>query len=304
MDLRQLRYFSCVAEELHFGRAARKLYISQPALSADIRRLEQELEVQLLERSSKAVTLTNAGQVLLREAKRLLQQAEEARHLTLMSARGVMGRLRIGFVNSLIHRGLPEALKRFEADHPAIDVTLSEMNTAEQIDALLRNQLDMGLSHSARFPATIQAETLAVEPFLCCLPLDHPLAGRASLSVKDLRDDAFILFPRRVSPYYHDQIIALCVEAGFSPHIKHEVRLWQTVVGMVEKRMGIALVPRSIALACGQRVACAQLDGVSAVSETLCLWNGDTMPAAVQLFAGYIRQALPETGQDSSTLSE
>jgi DNA-binding transcriptional LysR family regulator len=301
MDLRQLRYFSTVAEELHFGRAARKLFISQPALSADIRRLEQELGVQLLERSSKAVTLTNAGQVLLREAKRLLQQADEARHLTLMSARGVMGRLRIGFVNSLIHRGLPEALERFETEHPSVDVTLSEMNTAEQIDALLRNQLDMGLSHSARFPASLHAEQLAVEPFLCCLPPAHPLAGRAGLSIKDLRDDAFILFPRRVSPYYHDQIIALCVEAGFSPRIKHEVRLWQTVVGMVEKSMGIALVPRSIALACGQHVACIPLEGVRATSETLCLWSGDAMPAVAQLFVTCLRQALSRPGEAPAT---
>lgn len=298
MDLRQLRYFVCVAEELHFGRAARKLYISQPALSADIRRLEQELDVRLLERSSKAVTLTNAGQVLLREAKRLLQQAEEARHLTLMSARGVVGRLRIGFINSLIHRGLPEALERFQADHPSIEVTLSEMNTAEQVDALLRNQLDMGLSHSARFPASIHAERLAVEPFLCCLPLSHPLAGRTEVSIHDLRDDAFILFPRRVSPYYYDQIIALCVEAGFSPHIKHEVRLWQTVVGMVEKNMGIALVPRSIALACGQRVACVPLDRVHAASETLCLWNGESMPPAARLFATCMREALSKPGRE------
>ena len=122
MDLKQLRYFVAVAEELHFGRAAARLFISQPALSFDIKKLESQLDIQLLNRNNKSVSLTNAGQVLLNEARYLLLRAEQARHLTLRSAQGFAGRLSVGFVNSILHRGLPQAVKTFEAAHPDTEI--------------------------------------------------------------------------------------------------------------------------------------------------------------------------------------
>ena len=137
MDLKQLRYFVAVAEELHFGRAAQRLFISQPALSFDIRKFEGQLGVQLLARTNKSVALTNAGQVLLDEARKLLQQAAEVERITQRSAHGLAGRLRVGFVNSMLYRGLPRAVQRFEADHPAVEIILREMNTGEQVQACL-----------------------------------------------------------------------------------------------------------------------------------------------------------------------
>lgn len=292
MELRQLRYFVAVADELHFGRAAKKLFISQPALSADIRRLEEQLGAQLLVRNSKAVALTNAGLVLQREAKWLLQQAEEARHLTLMSAHGTVGRLRIGFVNSMIYRGLPEAVQQFQREHASIDVTLLEMNTAEQVDALMRRQLDMGLVHTGHFPSSLHVRRIAVEPFVCCLPLGHGLARQASIRIEALADEAFILFPRHVSPHYHDRIIALCVEAGFSPRIKHEVRLWQTVVGMVEKGMGVALVPQTMTRTGTRGVAYLPLERAEVSSETLCISDAEHPPPAADLFLAHLDIAM------------
>ncbi|MEH6246614.1 LysR family transcriptional regulator, partial [Salmonella enterica subsp. enterica serovar Mbandaka] len=144
MDLKQLRYFVAVAEELHFGRAAQRLFISQPALSFDIRKFEDQLGVQLLARTNKSVALTNAGQVLLDEARKLLQQAAEVERITQRSAHGLAGRLRVGFVNSMLYRGLPRAVQRFEADHPAVEIILREMNTGEQVQAIQRQQIDLG----------------------------------------------------------------------------------------------------------------------------------------------------------------
>ena len=129
MDLKQLRYFIAVAEELHFGRAAARLFISQPALSFDIKKLEEQLGIQLLVRNNKSVKLTNAGQVLLDEARSLLLQAEKVKRLTLLSAEGAVGQLRVGFVNSMLYRGLPRAMARFEAEQPNMEVLLMEMNT-------------------------------------------------------------------------------------------------------------------------------------------------------------------------------
>lgn len=238
MDLKQLRYFVAVAEELHFGRAAKRLFISQPALSFDIRKFEDELGVQLFARTSKSVALTNAGEVLLGEARRLLLQAQEAQRLTIRSASGLAGRLKVGFVNSMLYRGLPSAVRRFEADYPNVEVVLKEMNTHEQVQAILRGQIDVGYAHWGTFPPEISADTIFSEPFLCCLPAAHRLARRRRVDLAALAHEPFILFPRDAAPHYHDLIIAQCVSAGFSPQIRHEARLWQTVLTMVEFEMG------------------------------------------------------------------
>ena len=227
--------------------AAKRLFISQPALSFDIRKFEDELGVALLVRTSKLVALTNAGEVLLGEARRLLLQAEEAARLTVRSASGLGGRLRVGFVNSMLYRGLPQAVARFGADHPGVEIVLKEMNTHEQANAIRRAQIDLGYAHWGSFPADISAETIYAEPFECCLPAAHRLAGHARLALSALAAEPFILFPRDVAPHYHDLIIAQCVQAGFSPLIRHEARLWQTVLSMVEFGMGGARAARAAA---------------------------------------------------------
>lgn len=267
MDLKQLRYFVAVAEELHFGRAAARLFISQPALSFDIKKLESQLDIQLLNRNNKSVSLTNAGQVLLNEARYLLLRAEQARHLTLRSAQGFAGRLSVGFVNSILHRGLPQAVKTFEAAHPDTEIVLMEMNSAEQAQALQRGQIDIGFVHWSKFPESILCERVLSEPFVCCLPASHRLAGQARVDLAELAQDDFILFPRNVSPHYHDRIVARCVAAGFSPRIRHETRLWQTVVAMVAYEMGIALVPQTLSLIAKEGVHYCDINGGGEPSE-------------------------------------
>ncbi len=186
MDLKQLRYFVAVAEELHFGRAAQRLFISQPALSFDIRKFEDQLGVQLLARTNKSVALTNAGQVLLDEARKLLQQAAEVERITQRSAHGLAGRLRVAFVNSMLYRGLPRAVERFEADHPAVEIILREMNTGEQVQAIQRQQIDLGCAYWGTFPADVVSTPIFSEPFVACLPAGHALARRKSLGLDAL----------------------------------------------------------------------------------------------------------------------
>jgi len=285
MELKQLRYFMAVAEELHFGRAAKRLCISQPALSFDIKKFEDQLGIQLLSRTNKLVSLTNAGQVLLSEARKLLQQAAQAERLAIRSAHGLAGRLRIGFVNSMLYRGLPQAVERFETDYPSVEIVLTEMNTSEQV------QVDVGCAHWGHFPPDIVTAPIITEPFLCCLPSDHPLASRKVIDLRALSQDAFILFPRAVSPHYHDLIIALCVDAGFSPQIRHEVRLWQTVVTMVEFRMGVALVPQTLRSVGQGRVVYRPLKRNQVVSEVLSLLRAGSEESGAQLFVDYMTTA-------------
>ncbi|TXD58927.1 LysR family transcriptional regulator [Ralstonia sp. TCR112] len=291
MDLKQLRYFVAVAEELHFGRAAQRLFISQPALSFDIRKFEDQLGVQLLARTNKSVALTNAGQVLLDEARKLLQQAAEVERITQRSAHGLAGRLRVGFVNSMLYRGLPRAVERFEADHPAVEIILREMNTGEQVQAIQRQQIDLGCAYWGTFPAEVISTPIFSEPFVACLPTGHPLARRKRLKLDALAQEPFILFPRTVSPHYHDLIIALCVDAGFSPVIRHEARLWQTVVTMVGCGMGVALVPKTLQHAGDARVSFVPLAGDKKESSVLSLRRtGDAEPVASR-FLEYLEAA-------------
>ncbi|AKJ69582.1 LysR family transcriptional regulator [Pandoraea thiooxydans] len=292
MDLKQLRYFVAVAEELHFGRAAKRLFISQPALSFDIRKFEEQLGVQLLSRTNKSVALTNAGRVLLDEARKLLQQADEARRVTVRSAHGLAGRLRIGFVNAMLYRGLPQAMQRFEADHPAVEIILKEMNTSEQVQAIQRMQIDMGYAHWGNFPPDVVSAPILSEPFVCCLPVAHRLARRRTIEVRALANEPFILFPRSVSPHYHDLIIAMCVEAGFSPLIRHEARLWQSVVSMVEFGLGVALVPSTLRRVGNDRVCYRPLARNQLESQVLLLRRADEAEPAVARFADYLERAV------------
>ncbi|KWE73041.1 LysR family transcriptional regulator [Burkholderia ubonensis] len=296
MELKQLRYFVAVADELHFGRAAKRLFISQPALSFDIRKFEDALGVQLFARTSKSVALTNAGEVLLGEARRLLLQAAEAERLTVRSASGYAGRLRVGFVHSMLYRGLPDAVRRFEADHPGVEIVLSEMNTQAQVQAIQRGQIDLGYAHWGHFPPEVDSTPIHAEPFVCCLPAGHPLARRRQVALAALADEPFILFPRDAAPHYHDLIIAQCVNAGFSPLIRHEARLWQTILSMIEFGMGVALVPRLLQQVKSDRLAFRPLKDAPLESRTLELKrSGSAEPVALR-FAEYLRasiEALP-----------
>ncbi|MDR0243269.1 MAG: LysR family transcriptional regulator [Burkholderia sp.] len=292
MELRQLRYFVAVAEELHFGRAAKRLFISQPALSFDIRKFEDALGVQLFSRTNKTVALTNAGEVLLGEARRLLLQAAEAERLTVRSASGLAGRLRIGFVHSMLYRGLPDAVRRFEADYPGVEVVLSEMNTQAQVQAIQRGQIDLGYAHWGHFPPEVESVPVYAEPFVCCLPAAHPLARRKQVALAALATEPFILFPREAAPHYHDLIIAQCVNAGFSPLIRHEARLWQTILSMIEFGMGVALVPRVLQQAKSDRLAFRPLKDASLESRTLALKRSGTAEPVALRFADYVRASI------------
>ncbi len=275
MDLRQLRYFVAVAEELHFGRAARRLAISQPPLSYNIQQLENSLGARLLERSNKAVSLTAAGETLYGEAKKILSQVRDAEYLTTQAARGMIGRLRIGFSASSLFRGLPEAIEKFQERAPEADIVLHELNSAEQLEALQRRDIDLGLVHGEHVPRGLKAATLMKEPFLCCLPSSHRLTGKRSIRLKDLIGESIVLFSRPSSPHYYDKIIAMFVNAGFSPRIRHEVRHFLTMVSLAEKKMSIAIVPRSMAHVTLKHVTFRAIADAEETTETRCIWRED-----------------------------
>jgi len=276
MEFRHLRYFLVLAEELHFGRAAKRLSISQPPLSLNIQQLEASVGARLFERDSRGVRLTAAGRAFRESATALLAQAEAARLLAREIEAGAVGRLRVGFVGSMLYRGLPQRLQEFQARYPGIHVALTELNSQEQIDALLHGELDAGFVHTNRVPDELAATLAHTEPFVCCMPADHPLTARAELALADLRGEPFVLFSRKASPDYYSRIFDMCAAQGFYPRIQHEVRHWLSVVSLVSQGMGVAVVPAAMARSGMAGAAFRPLADSTVPSEVYCVWK--TMP--------------------------
>jgi len=292
MELRHLRYFLVLAEELHFGRAAQRLSISQPPLSVAIQQLEDALGARLFERNSRQVRLSDAGEHLRVQAQDILERTlrlqEEVRAIT----QGVRGHLRLGFVGSSLYRGLPEALEQFRAEHPLVRIDMVEMNSAEQVLALQQQRLDLGLLHARYPPAGLQSRNLVVEPFMACLPQGHALAGQARLAVRSLAGERMVLFSRQVSPEYHQQIWDLCQGAGFTPDVHHEVRHWLSVLSLVSLGQGVSLVP-----ACLQRVGFAHLafvpiDSAHSQSAMHAVWQAGHKQVLVDAVLGALSKVL------------
>ncbi|MEN7528767.1 MULTISPECIES: LysR substrate-binding domain-containing protein [unclassified Cupriavidus] len=294
MEFRHLRYFLVLAEELHFGRAARRLSISQPPLSLNIQQLEASVGARLFERDSRGVRLTAAGRAFRESASALLAQAESARLLAREIEAGAVGRLRIGFVGSMLYRGLPQWLQDFQARYPGIHVALTELNSQEQIDALLHGELDAGFVHTSRVPDELAATLAHTEPFVCCMPADHPLAAQDTVAFAELRGEPFVLFSRKASPDYYTRIFDMCAAHGFSPRIRHEVRHWLSVVSLVSQGMGVALVPAAMERSGMAGAAFRPLREATVPSEVFCVWKKtpdhparDHFVATIQVAAGH-----------------
>ncbi|MFG6466984.1 LysR family transcriptional regulator [Roseateles sp. BYS87W] len=275
MEFRHLRCFLAVAEELHFGRAAQRLAISQPPLSVAIQQLEATVGARLFDRDSKGVRLTPAGQAFRSRATQLLAQAEDACALAREVQAGEVGRLRLGFVGSTLFHGLSAWLQAFQAAHPKVEVIVVELNSQDQIDALLAQELDLGLLHTDRLPPALACEPLYAEPFLACLPADHPLAGEARIALADLSDEPFILFSRKGSPEYHARIVDICRQQGFYPRLQHEGRHWLSVVSLVAQGLGVSLVPAAFERAGVQGARFRPLTQALAPSSVFAAWRRD-----------------------------
>lgn len=246
MELRHLHYFITVAEELHFSRAADRLHISQPPLSQQIRDLEAELGVKLFERTKRQVHLTAAGKVFLERSYGVLAQLEQAIAATQQIGRGEVGQLAIGFVDSAMYTSLPEVLRVFREQFPAVELRLHELTTQEQIQALHHKQIDIGIVRSAISESGLSAECLLPESLVLALPETHPLSAQAQVSLSTLADELFILFPAKMGPVFYEQIIHSCQQAGFRPQVAQEAVQMQTIVGLVAAGLGIAIVPASM----------------------------------------------------------
>lgn len=296
MDLRQLRYFVAVAEELHFGRAAARLAITQPPLSFNIRQLEASLGLELLRRSTREVALTPAGKVIYVEALKILALTRDAENLAGRVARGEQGSVRIGCLGSSLLTGLAGVIREFGAARPEVEVVVQELNTFEQIDALQRNQIDIGIIHPRVIPSGVSSRLLHTESFVCVLPADHPLANSDAIDLRHLRDEEFVLFPRHFAPEHYDQVVALCASAGFMPNIRHKVRHMLTIATLVAQKFGVALLPASVQVVQFPNLVSRPIVRAGKPSELHGIWRSDEQsPVVLALLAALAASATTAT---------
>lgn len=273
MDLRQLECFVAVAEELNFRRAARRVHISQPPLSRQISRLEGDLGVRLLDRSPQGVALTAAGKAFLSEAQKLLVLAASAPEVARRADRGETGILRIGFVGSTIYTSVPTLVGRFRLAYPHVDIRLSQLTVARQVNMLLCGDIDVGVIRQSIKLPDLATRRLFKEPFVAALPAHHRLATLPAIALQQLALEPFVSFSKQEAPAISEQLVETCHAAGFAPNIVLEAHPMSTVVGLVASGAGVAIVPASMQRLQIENVVYKTLVGTHAVSEFFLAWG-------------------------------
>ncbi len=248
MELRQLRYFIAVAEELHFTRAAERLHIGQPPLSHAIQVLEADLGARLFERSKRWVRLTEAGKLFLADARRILALSEQASETARRAQRGEAGELRIGFTFSTPLTALfATVINRYRQQFPAVSLTLHEMATVPQLDALAQRELDLGFIRptDGPAPAGVSLTALRQDPLVAVLPAALPLARKQAIAISELAGHPFVMYPSNAGTGIYPQIFRLCRAAGFVPRIGQVAGEASTIIGLVAAGCGVSMLPSS-----------------------------------------------------------
>jgi DNA-binding transcriptional LysR family regulator len=243
IDLRQLRYFQAVAEELHFGRAAARLSIAQPALSRQIQQIEQELGTPLLRRTQRRVELLPAGALLLERSRAIQQELARTLADVRRTGAGELGKLALGFIHSSTYGLLPSVIRRFRQLYPGIELELHELPIPTQHAALVRGTIDLGLLRLQAGPAELEQVAVLPDPFVLAVPARHALAARERVRLKEAAGEPFILFNQAEAPLLHDRVQALCEQAGFQPHVVQRATQLHTIVGLVGGGLGVAVLP-------------------------------------------------------------
>ena len=294
IELRQLRYFVAVAEEMHFGRAAARLHMTQPPLSQTIMALEAGLGAALFARTRRSVALTPAGAALLPEARRILLQAEALPELARRAACGASGRLTLAFVSTADYSVLPAFLRNFRTHYPQVQIELREATSDLQLEELLQGRVDAGLL-ILPLPDKAQSEldciSVLSEPLILAAPEELPaLQGKSEIALADLAEMPLIIFPRRLAPAFHDAILAYFRDQGITPHVGQEAIQMQTIIGMVSAGMGIALVPQSVSNLKRPGVAYKPLAAATPWIETGIAWRRDNASPVLHSFLDSLRK--------------
>jgi DNA-binding transcriptional LysR family regulator len=283
-ELRHLRYFVAVAEELNFSRAAERLHMAQPPLSAAIRQLERELGVELFTRTSREVKLTDAGRAFLDGARRTLAQVDQTVEDAKRAGAGELGRLRIAYSWSMRFETLPALGQALRAAHPGVELLAQEMWNAQMAPAFASGSIDIALSLCPEIASELELATIRREQLVALLPQAHPLAGEQAIPLSSLAGDEFVLFPREIAPRLYDALVAFFRRAGFEPRLRSESFHTGWDIGVLADLPAVALAPESVVAGLPEGILAVALSEPPEPLETCLVWRSDARSPAVDAF--------------------
>jgi DNA-binding transcriptional LysR family regulator len=292
VELRHLRYFVAVGEEEHFGRAAERLHVVQPAVTRQIRQLEEEIGCALFQRLTRGVRLTEAGKAFLEEARRLLADLGRSVDRTRLVAQGKVGRLRVGFSDTATYSGeLSSILHNFRARWPDVRLELFPSSSVVAGEQLRRQEVDVAFVYVAPTDLpNLKTYTISVERWVLALPHTHPLVKRKRVKLRDLKEEPFVWFPRPVAPPLHDRVLAACHAAGLTLNIVQEVNNPTTMLSLVAGGIGVTFTITSAEKTKPDRVVLRKVDDLRVTAELSAIWRGDNKLPALQKFIEMVRQ--------------
>ncbi|NKI30740.1 LysR family transcriptional regulator [Croceivirga thetidis] len=282
IELRHYRYFLAVAEELHFRKAAEKLFISQPGLSTQIKQMEELLGVELFTRNKKKVQLTAAGEYLKEEAEFILNHLQQTRKQTMLIGSGALGEIRIGFLGSAMQNVVPDLLVRLQQKYPDIHTSLEELSNQAQLNLLLKDKLDLAFVRVGRMPTGLERRTVVEDTFSLVLPEDYPLEAQNFKRMSRVQDENFILFSKEYSPEYFNTVMGICEDAGFTPKVNHKSVHALTIFRLVEKGMGLAIIPTSLTHGFDMKVKFIELKKIEQRALLSVAWKKDNRNPVLQ----------------------
>jgi len=298
MELRHLRYFVAVGEEQHYGRAAQRLRVAQPALSRQIQDLEAEIGFKLLDRLPRGVKISAAGKYFLDDARRVLQQVNEATTRARRVALGQSGTLRVGFVESISwHGAVPESFRQFRERHPEAELQLRPSSSLEQIEAVGAGRLDAGFVFTiANINRELAELPVASLNLMLAVPRGHPLTKLTKLRLRDLNEAPFIWFPRRESPAYYDRLMHECFRGGLkTPHIVQEAANEATILSLVACRLGVAFVSGATRWRCPESVVLLPVVDLNLSLPFALVWRKDNASPLLAKYVADVKLLIYET---------
>ena len=273
LELRHIIYFLAVAEDLHFRKAAERLYISQPGLSRQIKQLEEQLGIKLFERNNRKVVLTKAGSYLKKELTINLKNLDHTLNHAKLLSDGKIGDLKFGYVGSAIQKVIPELLLKFKESHPNIVFSLKELDNQEQIQELLDFEIDLGFVRQDRVPKGLEIKPILTEPFCLVLPKNHVIDTHNFTNVSQLKNESFILFNPDFSPLYYEKVMQIFDDRGFTPIISHKTIHATSIFKLVENNFGISIVPKSLMDSKNKNIKFIELSKLKQKTTLSIVWN-------------------------------
>lgn len=284
LELRHIRYFLAVAQDLHFRKAADRLFISQPGLSRQIKQLEEDLGIQLFERTNRRVTLTTAGAYLKQELIPYLKHLDGfIDHAKLLND-GSIGNLKFGYVGSAMQQLIPNLLLKFKKEHSEVVFSLKEMDNQSQVRELLSHDIDIGFVRLDSVPKALEIFPILTEPFCLVLPADHPIDSTSFKDLSQFKEESFILFDPDYSPSYYERVMQIFGESSFVPSVSHNTIHASSIYRLVEHGFGISIVPKSLELGHDMRVKFIELKKKSQRTVLSAVWNKENKNPVLEKF--------------------